>query len=172
MRRPFRGALYHGSRCFFEDGFILLPQSHGYVHDEEVREFEQLVDSRRPDGCLSRFSSVFLSADPALIDGAGGYVDAVYRVEPLSAPQVSDLAWYSEAWCEYSAEPRDERRILELIDGYWSGEPFPEREVGNFEYRVIGAQVVEMVELNVELGELEVPAGSPSFVPADCCSRG
>ncbi len=167
MRKTAPVALYHGSRCYFENGSVLLPQAGGYVREEDVREFEALLDSRRPESCLSRLASVFLSADPDLIDGAGGYVDAVYRVQPLSEPQGSDLAWYSEAWCEYSSEPRDDQRIHELIDGYWSGQPYPDPDVSNFEYRVTGAEVIEMAELNVELGELDVPvlqvADEPAF---------
>lgn len=157
VRRPSPAVFYHGSRRHFADGVVLSPQADGYVHQDDVREFEALVEARRPPGCLSRLSSVFLSADPGLIDGAGGYVDAVYRVEPLSEPQVSDLAWYSEAWCEYSSEPRDDRRIGELLDGYWSGLPYPDGEVSNFEYRVTGASVLEMAELNVEMESLLEP---------------
>lgn len=169
MKRSSDTSFYHGSRRYFVDGFVLSPQADGYVHQDDVREFEVLAEARRPQGCLSRLASVFLSADPDLIDGAGGYIDAVYLVEPLSVPQASDLAWYSEAWCEYSSEPRDDLRVGELIDGYWSGLPYPDREVSNFEYRVSGAAVLEMFELNVEMESLEVVSevecgvvGSPS----------
>ena len=157
MRRGQPCTLYHGSRRLFGEGFILLPQPDGYVHQTDSREFEALVEARRPEGRLSRLSSVFLSADPGLIDGAGGYVDAIYRVEPLSPPEASDLAWYSEAWCEFSTEPRDGRRIDELLDGYWSGLPYPDPSVSNFEYRVTGASVLELLELNAEPESLSGP---------------
>lgn len=154
---------YHGSRRRFPPGLQLTPQPGGYTHDDEVIGFERLMEARRPGGALSRFQAVFLSGDPALIDSAGGYSDAVYEVEPLSEPQASDLAWYSAAWCEFSSEPCDAAELHRLIDGYWSGAPYPDRANGNIEYRVEAAVVLQMVECNVEPDELEDIDPEPSM---------
>lgn len=42
---------FHGSRRQFADGVVLSPQADGYVHQDDVREFEALVEARRPQGC-------------------------------------------------------------------------------------------------------------------------
>lgn len=150
---------YHGSRKNFPLGTILRPQTDGYVFDAEVREFESLVDLRRPAEKLSRFSSVFLSRNIDDIDGAGGYTDAVYSVRVLEPVEKSDLAWYSEAWCLFNDNgyscTLDQEIINKLIDAYWSGVAYRIASRSNFEYRVKSAIVDRLVELNVELNELD-----------------
>ena len=151
----------HGSTKIFGKDFILLPQPDGYANTCETPEFEAYVESRRPSDKLSRLKSVFLSEDADLIDGAGGYTDAIYEVKPLSPPEGSDLAWYTEAFGEFDSKQYggtyDSEKLDSCIDAYWSGIPYSDPENSNFEYRVSSAQVVRMVELNVELSELERP---------------
>lgn len=155
--------LFHGSRFYFESGFKLLPQPDGYVQGEGVSDFEALVEARRPAHKLSRSKSVFLSTDMDLIDGAGGYIDAIYQVAPTNPPESSDLAWYSEAWCEFSAVPCDHAKVAELIECYWSGVPFHDLTASNIEFRAEAAIVIGMQELNVQLEELrQVTAASAS----------
>ncbi|MFK4136670.1 hypothetical protein ACI2KR_31030 [Pseudomonas luteola] len=146
---------FHGSRKSFHVGFMLLAQPDGYVHCEDAIEFERVMDARRPQGLLSRFESVFLTKDPDLIDGAGGYIDVIYRVDPIGKAEASDLYWYSEAYCEWVSEPKTLSRLHDLIDAYWSGKPAPFEENSNIEYRVTQARVIAVHELNVEAGELE-----------------
>jgi hypothetical protein len=157
---------FHGSRTHFEVGDVLVPQPCGYVHSADVSEFERIIESRRPEGRLSRFESVFLVADPGLIDAAGGYNEAVYLVEPVGMPEASDLRWYSDAWCEYGSGPGGQARLVEMIDRYWSGEAYPDHGASCFEYRVPEAVVAHVHELNVNIGELEpahcLAAHSPS----------
>jgi hypothetical protein len=147
---------YHGSRFNFGVGFQLQPQPDGYTTIGETIDFERLVDARRPADKLSRFESVFLTRDPDLIDAAGGNIDAVYRVEPLSKPEASDLAWYTEAFNEHCTTPCNSNRLSELIDCYWSGKPFHTKSHSLTEYRVSAGTIIEMVELNAELDDLEV----------------
>ncbi len=149
--RPF----FHGSRCFFEVGFKLEPQPNGYVQQQETRDFELLLESRRPESKLSRFDSVFLSRHCDLIDGAGGYSDVIYIVEPSAEPEASDLAWYTDAYCEYETEPRNTVSLNAMIDSYWSGVRYHKQEHSNFEFRVASAVVLEIAELNVSIDELE-----------------
>jgi hypothetical protein len=155
--------LYHGSRKHFPIGFTLAPQADGYVQEQaELSGLEQLFESRRPADKTARSRSVFLVADPDLIDAAGGYNDAVYLVNPQSTPEQSDLSWYSEAFVEMDKEPLSMARVLECIDHYWSGEPFPVAERRCPEYRVTQAIVLELAELNVEIEDLEQVPAPPS----------
>lgn len=146
---------YHGSRKLFERGAMLAPQADGYANLEENSEFEALVESRRPEGKSARGQSVFLVTDVDLIDASGGYNDAVYRVKPMSLPEESDLAWYTEAFCEFDAEDEHIERAIEFIDNYWSGKPFADPERRCPEFRCRGAEVVKLHELNVDRGDLE-----------------
>lgn len=159
--------LFHGSVCFFPVGYVMTPNPAGYVRSEGAVEFERLVEKRRPEGKLSRFDSIFLTADIELIDGAGGYTDAIYEVEPITTPQASDLAWYSAAWCELDADPCDMDLVNRLIDGYWSGEPYTNPDYSNVEYRTCAGRIIQMVDHDVDLDDLEpirnhAPAPSPN----------
>lgn len=135
--------------------FELKPQSNGYCSREENRAFELIIESRRPAHALTRSQSVFLSADPDLIDGAGGYTDVIYEVAVKDPPEGSDLAWYSEAWCEFETDPIDMARIHELADAYWSGERYHNESQSNMEFRVPSAMITSVFELNVPKSELE-----------------
>jgi hypothetical protein len=153
---------YHGSPKHFPIGFRLAPQADGYAQRDEASDLEKLFESRRPAGKTARTKSVFLVADPDLIDAAGGYTDAVYLVEPKSTPEQSDLCWYSEAYAEIESEPHSMARVLECIDHYWSGEPFPVSERRCTEYRVTAAIVLELAELNVDFEDLEQLPAAPA----------
>lgn len=153
---------YHGSQKHFPNGLTLAPQPDGYVNGGDDAGFEQLVESRRPADKTSRSLSVFLVTDPDLIDAAGGYNDAVYVVNPQSTPEESDLAWYSEAFCEMDKQPHSMDRVMECIDKYWSGEPFPAVERRCPEFRVTSATVLELGELNVDFEDLEQFPAPPS----------
>lgn len=160
----------HGSRKLFSKDFVLLPQPDGYVNNCDNLEFETYVESRRPSNKLSRSKSVFLSQDADLIDGAGGYIDAIYEVKPLSHPEASDLSWYSDAFGEFESKQHggthDLQKLNACVDAYWSGMPYSNSDQSNFEYRVSSAQVVRMVELNVEISDLERPrTKNPSITP-------
>ena len=159
-KKEYKMKYLHGSRKLFARDFILLPQQDGYVYHDESIEFEKYVESRRPQNKLSRFKSVYLSENADNIDGAGGYIDAIYEVKPLSIPEPSDLSWYTEAYIEFESMNCGGKfqidRLNLMIDNYWSGEPYPKKENSNIEYRVASAMVVRMLELNVEISELEV----------------
>jgi len=146
---------YHGSRKLFERGAVLVPQADGYANLDENSEFEALVESRRPENKTPRGKSVFLVTDIDLIDASGGYNDAVYRVKPMSLPEESDLAWYTEAFCEHDGGNEHMERAIEFIDKYWSGTPFIEPERRCPEFRCKRAEVVNLHELNVDRSELE-----------------
>lgn len=155
LTRGLPAQFFHGSNRLFNTGFRLEPQTDGYVHGSDVAEFERRVESRRPEGSISRLSCVFLICDCESIDAVGGYDDVVYLVRPLSEPERSDLAWYSEAWCEYATEPMDLAKVNKLIDRYWSGQQYLPSEYSVFEYRVHAAEVLEVVEFNVPIEDLD-----------------
>ncbi len=150
---------FHGSRKHFNNGFILRPKKDGYLYQESI-EFEKYIESKRPEGKLSRFNSVFVSRDPGLIDAAGGYTDAIYTVIPKSTPEPSDLAWYSDAYIEFESKryggSYSQSKLDFYIEKYWSGDPYAIKENSNFEYRTSSAVVELLYELNVDaLDELE-----------------
>lgn len=138
--------LYHGSREEFPPGFVLEPQPGGYADlpDEDIAEVEAIVEAHRPPGMIPRREAVFMVDDPEMIDSAGGYDDHVYEVEPIGQAEASDMAWYSELSVYWIDMPEDERR--RLAEGYWSGDPFPDKSRGLFEYRARSARVVREVE--------------------------
>lgn len=149
----------HGSNKLFGRDFLLLPQKDGYTSHPENKEFEDYIESRRPDGKTSRSTSVFLTTDPDLIDAAGGYNDAVYEVKPLSSPEASDLCWYTDAFSEFESKlyggTYNQQHLDDCVDSYWSGKVYPDPDMSNIEYRVTSASVVRMSELNVDLEDLE-----------------
>lgn len=150
-------ALYHGSHRHFINGAHLLPQADGYVAIEFKRDskLEALFEQRRPANMTSRAKSVFLSADPDLIDSSGGSNDAIYEVEPKGKAELSDLAWYTQAQIELEAAVPDVQFLNLCADSYWAGVPFHDEGSQCPEYRTPAATVVSLFELNVDLDELE-----------------
>jgi len=142
--------LYHGSVEEFPPGFVLEPQPGGYatLPDEDVAGLEAALEAHRPPGLIPRAEAVFMVDDPEMIDAAGGYDDHVYEVEPDGPAEASDMAWYSELsvyWSDMD-EKGEHDEIRRLAEGYWSGEPFPDRSRGLLEYRARSATVVREVE--------------------------
>ena len=138
--------LYHGSRKKFPDGFILTPQSDGYVTQQ--RDFEVVFEKYRPENILSRFESVFMVDDYSMIDYAGGYDDHIYLVEPVGQIYKSDLAWYTEFesfWLGENPEDGDMERTC--ATSYWNGVPYKNPENSLWEYRARSAKIVMEVEL-------------------------
>ena len=142
--------LHHGSVEEFGPGTVLEPQPGGYatLPDEDIAGPEAALERHRPPGMIPRAEAVFMVDDPDTIDAAGGYDDHVYEVRPVGPAEASDMAWYSEMSVYWSdlAERADEDEIRRLAEGYWSGEPFPDRSRRLFEYRARGAVVEREVE--------------------------
>lgn len=134
-------AYYHGSRKKFPVGFILTPQNDGYTSHSEVQAEEQIIEKYRPKNKLSRKNSVFMVDNIDDIDSAGGYLDFVYRVEPLGKIERSDMHYYSEISI-YHDMMEDE--IKQLALNYWSGIPSG-TNTGLFEYRTPKAKILELV---------------------------
>jgi hypothetical protein len=135
----FEAALFHGSRREFPVGFILSPQSDGYVQDPETKRTEEIVERYRPTGKIARHKAVFLVDDPDLIDSAGGYTDFIYTVEPIGRVERSDLSWYSDIEIYLDTDESEQQRLAE---NYWSGMPYNEGDHSLFEYRVKSAKIV------------------------------
>lgn len=150
-------ALYHGSHKHFVNGAHLVPQSDGYVAMEKQRgsKLEELFEQRRPENLTSRAKSVFLSADPDLIDSSGGCIDAIYEVEPKGKAELSDLSWYTQAQIELEATAPDAQYLNRCADSYWAGEPFHDVSSQCPEYRAPAATVVSLFEINADLDELD-----------------
>lgn len=147
---------YHGSRKLFQKGFLLAPQGDGYVSQDDVKDFEALVESRRPADKTPRSRSVFLVNDPDLIDAAGGYTDVIYQVKSKSTPEESDLAWYSDAFCELDTDQPDLDLVNNFVDRYWAGTPHSDESRRCPEFRVKWAEVLSVFEINADEGDLEI----------------
>lgn len=132
--------LYHGSSKKFPIGFELLPQTDGYVHSEDTKYEEELIEKYRPSDKLSRKKSVFLVDDKDYIEDAGGYDDFIYEVSYDSIPEKSDLAWYTEM-----SMTDDESLIKEYAENYWSGIQFSDSDNSLFEYRVPSAKIIKII---------------------------
>lgn len=109
--------LYHGSRKDFPVGFMLTPQTDGYIH--ATREdnsahvmLEDALERYRPAHCVPRENAVFMCEDIEMIDYAGGYNDFVYLVEPDQPVTCCNLAWYSALYslCEHETFSAQEAR--------------------------------------------------------------
>ena len=144
--------LYHGSRRRFRRGNVLLPQFDGYVSWPEVQVHEQFFEQHRPKHCLPRSKSVFMIADPKLVETAGGYEDNVYEVRPQGKVERNDLSWYSalNVLDSYSIEDQDEIDLndpewIEAARNYWNGVPHPDRPM--WEYRSPSAIIVRRIKL-------------------------
>ena len=130
---------YHGSRKKFPNGFLLLPQTDGYLHYPETMVLESIFEKYRPTHKLSRFKSVFLVDNPELCEYAGGYEDYVYLVQPQGVVEASDLAWYTEA---DGHEDKEEKKRCAL--NYWNGVPFTGRANRLVEYRTPAAKILQL----------------------------
>lgn len=155
--------LYHGSKKEFPIGFILLPQSDGYIHAERDNDahtmLEDLLEKYRPKGCIPRTEAVFLVSDPEEIDYAGGYADFVYLVDPEGPITRCNLTWYSELYllCEHETlsaqeavqQGRDwypdweEPEMQEYALNYWKAVPKDSSDL--IEYLVPRAKIIKVV---------------------------
>ena len=143
--------LFHGSRKRFPKGFVLRPQSDGYISFEEVKVHEAVMDHFRPVHCLPRSKSVFMVADPAEIDYAGGYEDNVYEVQPQGKVEKNDMAWYSElgSYTEHFDEQGqidlNDPEIMKAATNYWNGVPYKNPANSLWEYRSESAIVLRRI---------------------------
>lgn len=146
LAKPF---YIHGSRKHFPIGFVLLPQSDGYVHSSDTKEHEAIFEQHRPKHCLSRLNSVFMlfSNDIDHIDDAGGYNDYVYKVNPKGKVEKSDMAWYSAISQLIDLDINDPE-LVTIVKNYWNGIPYTNRSHSLWEYRARSATVVKLLENN------------------------
>lgn len=129
---------FHGSIKKLANKTVLKPNKKGYVQKNEL---EILIESVRPDHCISRFDSVFLCNNPDDIDCCGGYTDHIYIVQPRCIPQKSDLAWYTE--CQLLLEENNIEAAKNAAINYWNGIIFHDTSSSVFEYRCEQATLLE-----------------------------
>lgn len=144
---------YHGSRKKFPVGFVLLPQSEGYVNGEGAgqEDFEReahfrcedIIERYRPVAAPKRSQSVYLVSDPEEIDYAGGYDDYIYTVEPHNTPWKANLHWYSTLYGECFDDEEPEAALAEkLALSYWNAVPSGDHTL--FEFLCTAATVVKV----------------------------
>lgn len=142
--KPF---LIHGSKKKFPVGFVLLPQLDGYVNLPETKEHEDIFEKYRPEGCLSRLQSVFMLASTNIdnIENAGGYDDYIYEVKHQGKIERNDLAWYSEISNIIEPDINDPE-LVSIVDNYWNGIRFPNKQNSLWEYRSPSATIVKLIK--------------------------
>jgi hypothetical protein len=147
-----RMLLYHGSKKAFPVGFILTPQTDGYVHgvygdelDKLIRKTERILEKYRPTTMISRLQSVFLVARVDAVEWAGGQADYIYQVEPIGAAEESCLWWYQELE-NLAYQPRLDRHAAKTAAiNYWTNAPPPQGKPATYEFRCRQATVVAIV---------------------------
>lgn len=139
--------LIHGSRKKFPVGFILLPQTDGYVNLPETKEHEDIFEKYRPEGCLSRSQSVFMLSSTNIdhIDDAGGYNDYIYEVKHRGKIERNDLAWYSEISGLVDLDINDPE-LVSIVNNYWNGVRFRNKQNSLWEYRSPSATIIKLIE--------------------------
>lgn len=119
---------------------------------------EELLESRRPRTQPSRGVAVFMVGDKRDVETAGGALDYVYEVEPLTDTYPHHLSWYARingllrahrpvktrnGWQrELYLPDASLARARRFADAYWSGAD-PEDDHGEpWEYLTRAAEVV------------------------------
>lgn len=139
--------LYHLTNHPLTPGTRLQPQASGNSHRPENRALETVLERYRPQACLARRASVFLTqtSQPARDLGASGdRLIALCEVVDLAASQRSDMNWLREldqGFEDPADLDLDEHRLAYLARGYWSGVPRPGMRP-NYEYRATSAIVL------------------------------
>lgn len=151
---------YHGTRTEFDIGDRLMAQPDGYASGDAHmtpaekrghRLLEAAIDRYRPPGVVPRTKAFYMvkcvSVEQAIkeVDWAGGYLDFVYEVEPLTPPHMCNMYWYSvleEGSLVNSKRLKDEQWVAEVATKYWSAAP-GERTL--FEYLTTEAIVTRLI---------------------------
>ena len=141
---------FHGTNLRLDVGFELKPQADGYAKDssEHISALEDFIELGRPHDKIPRRNAVYLSDDPDLIDAAGGLTDAIYEIKPIGFPEKSDLAWYTQT--QFFLDEGNELDAAICAQNYWSGLEYVDENESCFEYRVIGAHISSVFEINVD----------------------
>jgi hypothetical protein len=153
-------AYYHGSKRRFPVGFILRPQSDGYVQagtghadlDDDILRTEQILEQYRPAEMISRRAAVFLVARPDadLIDMVGGDSAFIYRVAPIGQVCKASMFWYAKISTfvpdlSRYADPDDFPDLRRWASNYWHAKPGGGRW-NNHEYLCRAARIIQLIQ--------------------------
>ena len=143
----------HGSKKEFPVGFVLTPQSDGYVHanygdasDAQIRVIEKLIEKYRPSHMISRYQSVFLAPSIPAITQAGGDTTHIYEIEPIGECEKACLWWYAEFETNIvgatSIHPATAKK---WALNYWNATPPPPGKPIVYEYRCREAKIIKIL---------------------------
>ena len=131
--------LFHGSSQPHKIGSILRAKkrstewSHRKIHGVEV---EQIVESRRPLGEISRLQCIFMVSKKECLNIAGASEDYVYLVEPRGHVTKAHFGWFSHILGLIfdvddpppNTRPLSKQKLMKQIfaaaDNYWAGIPY------------------------------------------------
>ena len=147
---PHTHVFYHGSKKNFPIGFILEPQSDGYVHgvvgdefDAGIRRVESIIERFRPSHMISRLGAVFLSPTINGIVHAGGHQNYIYQVSPIGSCEQSCLWWYHKIEECLLYKPRMSIKLAkQYAENYWNNIPPPKDKPAIYEYRCRSAKII------------------------------
>lgn len=141
--------LYHGSTYKMPNGFILKPQSDGYVMtvDDEGGAGERMMEVYRPDNMLPRYNSIFMTTAINEIDSSGAWsIDYIYIVQPIGKVEKNNLGWYSDFNGEDDLKTPEAK---ELALNYWHSVDYS-HPGSLWEYRSFAAKIIRLVEDNTQ----------------------
>ena len=147
------GPFFHGSGQPLATGLVLRQQPGSFVRRRKlsIMETELILEAVRPEGCLSRRASVFMTDDPMpqAIKDCGGLVERIYEVAPQGRVERNHLGWWTlvNQAC-ISGPPTDRGQAMDWARAYWSGEDCPaeiNRLGKGWEFRARRAEVVALV---------------------------
>lgn len=140
---------FHGSYDLLPIGTILTPEK-GTFNPEDMLS-DNMLELFRPNQYISRNNAVFMTDNPDDIDSAGGPIDHVYIVRPLSRVEKHDLNWMSEIDSIISElsneESLEDEETIQKIEkaalNYWDGTPHYNEAL--WEYLATSALVIKEI---------------------------
>ncbi len=116
---------FHGSENALPLGLELRGRGFEYEQQWQTTDFYAILEKYRPTACLSHKNAVFMCDNIEDIDNAGGIVDFIYQVEPLSEVSCHDVNWCSQISCLLSEGLSfDDDQIVSAAISYWNGTAF------------------------------------------------
>lgn len=140
--------MFHGSRRRLPVGTVLRPSLS--MPEPEEQAVEAILEHYRPSNCLPRNESIYLAdtRDPDVIERLGGYVDHIYKVEPIGAVERNHVGWWSKILTSGAVEYADGDQdamiwCKDLAEAYWRGEAASSS--GAWEYRARSGKIVAII---------------------------
>lgn len=138
---------YHGSSIELKNGLILKGRGKQYEESWGNTDFYFVLESFRPEHCISHKDAVFLCHSPDDVDLAGGGTEYLCEMKIIGEVQKHDLNWGAEISSIMCDEPDNIEEIERCANSYWNGLPYDKGE-SIWEYCTTSAQVLNCKNFN------------------------